>query len=179
MPRPYFFCMKINFFLTALEVIIVCAAMPFAGCAAPQKPYSDAPVDFEYEMQGQTYALHQLRGKPLLLVMVRTSEVTNEMHLDQIQIIYNKAVRHINVLVLSIAPNEAPMLDMFVEFHDYPFHIGMAPWRVTTGQSDLGILPNIPLTYFIDENGRVTDLMIGATNAEKILKTLRRYDMIP
>ncbi|MBN2714885.1 MAG: redoxin domain-containing protein [Deltaproteobacteria bacterium] len=149
------------------------------SCAGPQKPYSRSPIDFQYEMQGQTYSLSQLRGKPLLLVLVRTSEVTNEMHLDQIQKIYAKAIRRINVLVLSIAPNEAPMLDMFVEFHDYPFHIGMAPWNVTSGQSDIGVLPNIPSTYFIDDDGRILDLLAGAANGDKIMETLRRHRFIP
>ena len=153
--------------------------LSLTGCGAPQKPYSEAPVDFDYQMQGQTGSLRQLRQKPLLLVLVRTSEVTNEMHLDQIQRMYAKTMRHLNVLVLSIAPNEAPMLDMFVEFHDYPFRIGMAPWNVASGRSDLGVLPAIPTTFIIDENGRIVDSLAGAINADKILETLHRHRFIP
>lgn len=148
-------------------------------CAGPQKPWSQSAIDFQYNMQGQTYSLSQLRGKPLLLVLVRTSEVTNEMQLDQIQTMYAQTIRRVNILVLSIAPNEAPMLDMFVEFNNYPFHIGMAPWSVASGQSGLGILPTVPSTYIIDENGFVVDLLSGAMNEEIIRETLRLHRFIP
>ena len=159
--------------------VIVLSIILWGACAGPQKPYSDTPVDFQYEMLGKTYSLSQLRGRPTLLVLVRTSEVTNEMHLDQIQQMYANNIQRMNILVLTIAPNEAPMLDMFVEFHDYPFHIGMAPWDVSSGQSDLGVLPAIPSTYIIDKNGEVVDLIPGATNQDKILETLRRHRFIP
>ena len=160
-------------------VCLLFTAAVLLSCAGPQKPYADAPIEFEYEMQGETYSLNVLRGKPLLLVLVRTSEVTNEMHLDQIQQLYDRTIRRMNILVLSIAPNEAPMLDMFVAFHDYPFHIGMAPWNVSSGQSGLGILPTIPSTYILDAEGRVIDLIPGATNGDQILETLRRHRFIP
>ena len=149
------------------------------GCAGPQTPYRNAPIDFQYQMQGNTYTLSQLRERPLLLVLVRTAEVTNEMHLDQIQQMYTKTIRHMNILVLSIAPNEAPMLDMFVEFNNYPFHIGLAPWEVASGNSDLGVIPNIPTSYLIDQNGQIIDMLQGATNADKIMETLRRHRFIP
>lgn len=166
--------------LTTLDsVILLWIIVLSTGCGASQKPYSEAPVDFDYQMQGQKSSLRQLRQKPLLLVLVRTSEVTNEMHLDQVQRMYPKAIRHLNVLVLSIAPNEAPMLDMFVEFHNYPFRIGMAPWKVASGHSDLGILPAIPTTFIIDGNGRIVDFFAGAVNADKILETLHRHRFIP
>jgi peroxiredoxin len=170
---------KIACLTTLNSFILLWLILSSTGCAAPQKPYSEAPVDFDYQMQGQTGSLSRLRHKPLLLVLVRTSEVTNEMHLDQIQRMYARAIRHLNVLVLSIAPNEAPMLDMFVEFHSYSFRIGMAPWNVASGQSDLGILPAIPTTFIIDENGRIVDFLAGAINADKILETLRRHRFIP
>jgi peroxiredoxin len=168
-----------KFSITPLGYIILWVTFSSIGCAGPQKPYTEEPVDFEYQMQDRTYSIHQLRTKPLLLVLVRTSEVTNEMHLDQVQQMYQQLARHLHLLVLSIAPNEAPMLDMFVEFHEYPFQIGMAPWSVASGQSELGVLPDIPMTFIIDENGRIVDRLAGAVNADKILGTLRRHRFIP
>lgn len=149
------------------------------GCATIPMPYSNSPINFTYEMQGAPYQLRQLQGKPMLLVLVRTSEVTNEMHLDELQKVHKKLHNRITILVLTIAPNEKPMLDMFVEFHDYPFHIGIAQEGVALGQSPLGIIPNVPTTYILSANGMVLEMLPGAMNTEKMLSALQTHHIIP
>ncbi|MBN2341267.1 MAG: hypothetical protein JXX29_09370 [Deltaproteobacteria bacterium] len=179
MLRPYFFVMNNSTLKIFLLFAVILAITSTISCAGPQKPFSDGPIDFPYLMQGESYSLSQLHGKPLMLVLVRTSEVTNEMHLDQIQKVVPQLKGRVTVLILTIASNEAPMLDMFVEFHDYPFHIGIADWSVADGQSPLGRIPDVPTTYFINENGHIIDLLPGAMNEEKIIGSLRSHHFIP
>lgn len=157
-----------------LQFIFLFFAFGILGCA-PTSTLPQSPIDFEYQMQGERYQLSQLRNTPVLLTFVRTSEVTSEMQLDEIQKVVEKVQGRVAVLVLTLAPNEQPMLKMFVEFHNYPFFIGIADWSVASGQSVLGKIPIVPTTYLLSENGEVLEMFPGATNSIKILENVRRY----
>lgn len=145
------------------------------GCAARNGPQGQSPVDFSYQMGGNSYNISQLRGKPLLIVLIRTSEVTSDLYLREVVRAFHVLGPKARFLVLTIAPNEELMLTPYAEFNELPFSIGMADWSVATGQSHLGLIPIIPSTYLLDPDGVVVDMAAGVTSWERIVEAVEKY----
>jgi len=109
-----------------------------------------------------------------VLVLVRISEITSELYLDQLVRAHARAAGETRFVVLSIAPNEAPFLDEYVETRELPFPIGLADWSVAEGTSDLGRIPIVPTTYLLDESGAIVELIVGAVTADELVADLDR-----
>jgi len=109
-----------------------------------------------------------------VLALVRISEITSELYLDQLVEAHARAAGGTRFLVLSIAPNEAPFLDEYVETRELPFSIGLADWSVAEGTSDLGLIPVVPTTYLIDESGAIVELVVGAITADQLVRAIDR-----
>lgn len=147
-----------------------------AGCGArPAAPYREGPIDFGYAVDGESRALSRLRGRPLVLVLVRTSELTSDLYLDQVAAAQPRAFGNTRLLVLSIAPNEAPLLPAYLEERGLPFPIGLAEWAVAEGTSALGLVPVVPTTYLLDEDGAVAGMIPGAVTAASLEGELARH----
>jgi hypothetical protein len=114
----------------------------------------------------------------VVLVLVRISELTSEVYLDQIVAAHARAAGNTRFLVLSIAPNEAPFLDEYVEARELPFPIGLAEWSVAEGTSDLGLVPVVPTTYLIDEGGAIVEMIVGAVKADELVGAIVRRGWI-
>jgi hypothetical protein len=122
--------------------------------------------------------LSQLRGRPAVLALVRISELTSEMYVDQLVEAHARAAGETRFVVLSIAPNEAPFLDEYVESRELPFPIGLAEWSVAEGTSDLGLIPVVPTTYLVDESGAVAEIVVGAVKADDLVRAIGRRGWI-
>ncbi|MCK9459865.1 MAG: hypothetical protein M0R80_09535 [Proteobacteria bacterium] len=109
-----------------------------------------------------------------MLALVRISEITSEMYIDQLVEAHRRAAGETRFVVLSIAPNEAPFLDEYVESRELPFPIGLAEWSVAEGTSDLGLVPVVPTTYLVDEDGAIADVVVGAVTADDLVRVLDR-----
>jgi hypothetical protein len=110
----------------------------------------------------------------LVLVLVRISELPSELYLDQLIDAYGRAAGGTRFLVLSVAPNEEPFLDAYVEERGLPFPIGLAEWSVAAGESDLGLVPIVPTTYLVDEGGAVIELIAGGVKADDLVRAIER-----
>ncbi len=147
----------------------------FMSCAGSQPPpYSDGPVNIVYEMEGKVTQLSALRGRPVVLVLMRVNELTSELFIDHLVEAHDKIAGRTRFVVLSLDLNEAPMLHQFVEFHELSFPVGLAQGEVAQGMTGLGLIPVSPTTYFIGKNGNVEKMIPGVIPAETITDVTRR-----
>ena len=160
--------------LRALAIAVLIGASLSVACGAPRSPYGEQPVDFTYRMEGAEHRLAELRGRPLVLVLIRTAELTSEIYLREVRRAYTKVAGRPRFLVLSLEPSEEPLLEPFAEFQELPFPIGVAEFAVAAGQSGLGRIPLVPSTYLLDHHGRVGDLAAGAISAEELVGAVER-----
>lgn len=158
------------------RVAIVTAFLVLAACGAREPlPGGGRPVDFSYRLPGaRAEGLTALRGRPLVLVLLRISELTSELHLKQVVEAHGRVAGRTRFLVLSLEPAEEVLLGEYVEFNALPFPVGVAEWAVAAGESDLGRIPVTPTTYFIGPDGRVAAVAPGAMLAAQIEAELRR-----
>ena len=142
--------------------------------ARPAPPYEPGPIDFAYGMDGAAHRLAELRGRPLVLVLVRIDELTSELYVDQLITAFGLAAGNTRFLVLTIAPNEEPFLAEYVAERQLPFPIGLAEWAVAEGSSDLGLVPIVPTTYLLDESGAVAEIVVGAVTGPELARAISR-----
>jgi len=153
--------------------VLVAACAASCGARA-EPPYRDGPIDFAFALNGAQMRTSELMGRPLVLVLVRTSEVTSELYVDELVKAHSRIAGDTRLLVLSISPNEAPFLEAYVEERALPFPIGLADWSVAEGSSALGLVPIVPTTYLIDAEGEVVEMIPGAVSADVLERALAR-----
>ena len=162
-------------FSTVITIVIATAVILAIGCGSRQpSPYSEHPVDFAYEIDGQVLHLSQARGRPVVLVLVRIAELTSDLFMEQVVEAFTRTAGKTFFLVLTIAPNEAPMLEQYVELKDLPFSIGLADWSVAQGETRLGLIPVVPSTYLIGPDGRVRDMAPGFVSGDVLIRAIEK-----
>ena len=145
-----------------------------SGCGIQKPGYSKHPVNFSFEMNKKQFRVSEFRGDPLLIVLVRISEISSELFLKEIQKTYMQTKGKVQFMVLSIDSNDAPMLNMFEKFHQYPFHIGLAQVEVSLGKTELGIIPIVPSAYLLNDKGTIVDMAAGVVPAQNIINSINR-----
>lgn len=145
-----------------------------AGSIPASRPVSEQPVDFSYELGGQTSRLSQLRGRPVVLVLMKTSDVTSQLYMPHVAEAFIDVAGETFFLVLTAQPAEKPFVEVYTESENLPFPIGTAEASVGQGKSSLGEIPAIPATYIIDRKGRVVDIAAGMVTAKEIKRALER-----
>jgi hypothetical protein len=146
----------------------ILACLLFSCGGREPLPYCDGPVNIAYEMEGEVEQLSALRGRPVVLVLLRLNELTSELFIDAVVEAHGRMAGKIRFVVLTMDTNEAPMVDHYVEFHELPFPVGVAGWEVPQGRTGLGLIPISPTTYLVDRRGRVARMIPGAVPAEAI-----------
>jgi len=155
--------------------IALASAIAAAACGArSEPPHGSEPVDLAYALDGEPHRLSELRGRPLVLVLIRTSEVVSQMYLDEVAEAHARTAGRLRFLVLTIEPSEAPFVDLFRESEGLPFPVGVAEADVAQGRSGLGLIPLVPSTYLVAPDGRVEDVAAGAVPAEDIVREVER-----
>ena len=139
-----------------------------------KKESVSGPVDFLYTLEEESHLISEFRGKPLILVLIRTSEITSEIYLLEVVKAFEQAKGEARFLSLSIEPNEAPFAKMYADFHKLPFPLGIAEYSVANGKSGLGIIPIVPSTYIISASGNVSQVFAGVTTYEALLRSIRK-----
>ena len=132
----------------------------------------DPQVDFAYELQGTAHRLSELRGRPVLLVLMRTSEIPSQFHMIEVKEAFRLAAGRTRFLVLTIETSEAPFTALYVEAENLPFPIGVAEMSVGRGESAIGLVPAVPTTYAIDEKGTVVAVAPGVVKSGEIVKMI-------
>jgi hypothetical protein len=154
---------------------VAVAAIVASACGSrTPPPYREGPIDFAYAQEGADRRLAELRGRPVVLVLVRISELPSELYLDQLVDAYGRAAGETRFLVLTVAPNEEPFLGEYVATRELPFPIGVAEWPVAAGESGLGLVPIVPTTYLVDPDGAIVELIAGGVKADDLVADLKR-----
>ena len=156
-------------------IILVTALL--AACGAPSNHDTTSPgpndrVDFTYELNGEHHRISELRGRPVLLVLMRTSEMSSQAYMLELANAFRQIAGRTRFLVLTIEPTEAPFIEMYVESEKLPFPIGLAGDSVALGRSSLGIIPITPATYIIDASGRVADAAAGRVQTDDLVRAI-------
>ena len=133
------------------------------------------PVNISYQIDGSVRQLIHERGRPVVLILMRTSEVVSQIYMQNLRDIYMMSKGCLGFVVLTIEPTEAPFVAQYVAFEKLPFQIGVASPAVLLGRSALGVVPGIPTTYFIDETGAVVEVISGVIEKKVLEKKVLRY----
>ncbi|MCP4676001.1 MAG: redoxin domain-containing protein [Deltaproteobacteria bacterium] len=160
---------------SGLAVIVITAFI--LACGAPaatdsEGPAPDIQVDFTYELNGKPHRISELRGRPVVVVLMRTSEMSSQAYMLQVADAFRQIAGRTRFLVLTIEPSEAPFTEMYVVSEKLPFPIGLAEDSVARGLSSLGVIPIIPTTYIIDASGHIADAAAGRVRADDIVRAV-------
>ncbi len=159
---------KLILFTLQLGMVSCAGAVPNA--ASP----SEQSIDFSYTIKGESRSLAALRGRPVALVLIRTSELPSHLHVREVAKAFRRAAGRTRFLILTIEPGEQPFLDPFVEAEELPFPIGVAEWNVALGNTGLGQIPTVPTTYLIDPEGRVVNAAAGLVPADDLVRAIEK-----
>ena len=144
------------------------------GCGSVQKPESTTP-DFAFVLQNTPHRLSQYRGEPVLLILMRTSEMVSQIYMERLRDAFADIQGRCRLIVLSVEPTEAPFIEAYRDIESLPFAIGSAEEKVLLGTSALGVVPAIPYTYFIDADGRVRRAVPGVIETAELVDAVRRF----
>lgn len=157
-------------------------ALLLGGCGAGQGrvlPGEGRPVDLRFTEGEAEHRISELRGRPLVLALIRTSEVVSQMYVEELVRAHRRNAGRLRYLVLTLEPGESPFVEMYAEFGELPFPVGVAEPAVVRGESALGVLPMVPCTFVIDERGVVVDAAAGLVTADQIDAAVERYTLPP
>jgi hypothetical protein len=135
----------------------------------------DSPVDCAFVLQEKPMRLSFYRGRPVILVLMRTSEVVSQIYMQHVSEAFKKTAGKLVYVILTVEQREAPFIEAYRDFEKLPFPIGIAEAAVKFGQSALGIIPGAPITYFIDESGLLVDAIPGVMEADALIDKAERF----
>ncbi len=130
-------------------------------------------IDFAFAMAGEAHRLSHFRGRPLVLILMRTSEISSQIYMQQVKAAFAGPVGDTRFLVLTIEPREAPFVEAYAEFEDLPFDIGVAEPALRNGQTMLGLVPGIPCTYVFDAHGHLKSAAPGILKSSEIVDAIK------
>jgi hypothetical protein len=152
------------------------ALVALSASCGPRDATAELPIDFSFSRGGRQHTLAELRGRPLVLVLMRTAEMSSQAYMVEVAAAFRATGGKVRYLVLTLEPAEAPLVDPFVEFMGLPFEMGVADRTVAEGKTALGILPPAPVTLIIDSSGRIFDAASGVVRADELGRAVGRVE---
>ncbi len=170
---------------TILAAILV-SGLVLSGCSSGKAPapaqgsgegynVGNLAPDFQLRnLDGQAVSLRQFRGRPVLLNFWATwcPPCRAEMPLLQ-QVYENKALSDKGLVILGVDLGEnAATVDAFMKSNGLSFMVLLDAEQIVAQHYNVGA---IPTTFFIDKDGIIKDVRIGAFASEaQILVGLRK-----
>ena len=152
------------------QIFAAILAMAAMACGRINSKNVEPPVDLSFEIKGERHYLSELRGRPLVLVLIRTSEIASQAYAGELKDAFGRIAGSVRFLVLTIEPLEAPFVEPYAEFENLPFSIGVAEKDVALGRSALGIVPVVPSTYLFNSRGEVVSAVPGVLLADTLVE---------
>lgn len=158
---------------TALMSVAAAVLMSCAGAMHPK--YGKNPVNISFVMDGTPRRLSEYRGKPVVLVLMRTSEVVSQIYMSRLKEAIETSPPKANLIVLTVEPSESPFVEEYQELEKLPFSIGVAEPGIVQGESAFGLISGIPITYFINANGTIVSSQPGVIETDDLLKMMKKW----
>ena len=158
-------------------LLLMAAGCGGAGAVGTAIGQSDKPpVDFSYTVGESVQHTRELRGRPVLLVLMRTSDLPSQIYMNEIKEAFFAAAGETRFLVLTIEPSEAPFVTLYGETEDLPFLVGIADQTVSKGETALGPVAQLPTTCLIDRTGKVALRTSGIIRAEELIAAVKKIE---
>ena len=93
---------------------IACSQAP-APQTGPAAGGTGSRINFAYVLYGEFHQLSELRGRPLVLVLMRTSDIPSQVYMAEVKAAYDAIVEKAELLVLTIASSESPFVELYSE----------------------------------------------------------------
>ncbi len=152
------------------------SAVVFMSCAGVTYPkHGKNTVNISFVMEGVPRRLSEYRGKPVMLVLMRTSEVVSQIYMSRLKEAIETSPPKANLIVLTVEPSESPFVEEYQELEKLPFPIGVAEPGLVQGESAFGLISGIPFTYFIDANGIIVSSQPGVIETDDLLKMMKKW----
>ncbi len=148
--------------IRALLLLVLIAS---GGCGGARSS-SPHPVNFAYELGGEAHQLAEHRRRPVMLVLMRTSEIVSQIFMKEVERVYRTRAGDLRMVVLTVEPGERPFVEMYAQSEELSFPIGVADPGVALGASPLGTIPAVPVTYLLDREGHIVYTATGVVGAE-------------
>ncbi len=169
-----------------LAVIMLSSAVPgtLAGCSSgqataqgPKEGYQVGDLAPGFGLQnlaGQMVALPDFRGKPVLRNFWATwcPPCREEMPLLQ-EVFQDKALADKGLVVLTVDLGESPAtVEAFMKSNGYSFPVLLDTQQIVANTYNVR---GIPTTFFIDKDGIIREVRIGAfANKTQVIMSLRK-----
>jgi hypothetical protein len=159
-----------------MRLIALITIVTTLGCAGTGTfgKNTTLPIDFAYEINESHQSMASFRGRPVFLVLMSTADLACQAYVLQLKEAYDTLERQVELVVLTIEPSEAAFVQAYADFEELPFPIGVASPEVKSGETSLGIVPRVPITYLIDKAGYVQNVAVGILESREVLKRAKR-----
>jgi thiol-disulfide isomerase/thioredoxin len=137
-----------------------------AECTGQPPQIGETAVDFQFENpEGELTSLSDFRGQPVIINFWATWCGPCKMEMPYLQQIYDEWQDELVLLAINLGEG-ADEAAGFVESYDLSFPVLLDPYY----EVGLCYFPEyIPMTFFIDEDGIIQDIRVGAfTSLESI-----------
>lgn len=159
-----------------MRLIALIAIVAALGCAGTGTTGNNAtlPIDFAYEINESNQWMASFHGRPVFLVLMSTADLASQAYVLELKKVFAELTRQVELVVLTIEPSEAAFVQAYADFEELPFPVGVASPEVKRGETTLGVVPRVPITYLIDDTGYVQDVAIGILESREVLRRAKR-----
>ena len=154
--------------------MLACLALLVAGCATAQSRTTPIPgegeapaqekygLDFEaYDTDGRSVDLAQNRGRLILLTFVADwCKPCHDLAPGLVRVVHGFAERGESLQLLGVlwerrdpAKGDERLLHPGGQVEGFPFPVVRVPYGVSEGESVLGDLPGLPITWLVGRTG--------------------------
>lgn len=165
-------CTSVSLILTLTLCGLGCGTA--SGASGQVLSQSPGAIDFALELDGEAHRLSEWRGRPLVLVLLLTSDVTSQLYMPHVEEAFRHYAGRLRFLALTVEPTERPFVATYVESEGLHFPLGVAAPELRQGRTALGTIPLVPITFILDERGEVRDVGVGVVTSKDIGTALRR-----
>lgn len=151
-----------------LSQLGLCVSLGLIGCGGARYGNDFSRADLSFTIQNTPRRLSEYRGKPVVLILMRTSEMVSQIYMERLSAAYSNIRPFCNVIVLTVEPTEAPFVDTYRDIQKLPVDVGVADSNVSVGRSKLGVIPFIPYTYFVDDRGVIVHTAPGVIETDDL-----------
>jgi len=162
---------QLKVILTTILVVVLSSGLVMAGCSAQGPQVGRLAPDFQLQsLDGQTVSLSDFRGNPVLLNFWATWCRPCRFEMPLIQEIYedkewsDKGLVILAINIIDELRGESPSrAKEFMESYGFSFPV------LLDANQDVALKYNIraiPTTFFIDKDGIIQDIKIGAFSSK-------------